>query len=158
MWVKYSKEGVIIIHCVPYIRSLHTVNFWRCEHVSHKRQAWLKLQLALCLLLLTIPQLYPTASPSSSQQLFLPAHSMRATVCQLLYCTTALLRLLYQKIENVFFIFLCFLMYYLCVKYYKSIIVQYSIANCVSWVPRLTLLDSRTNWTYKRGTQSGTHS
>ena len=28
-------------------------------------------------------------------------------------------------------------MYYLCEKYYESIIVQYYIADCVSWVPRL---------------------
>ena len=32
-------------------------------------------------------------------------------------------------------------MYYLCGKYYKPITVQYCIADCVSWVPRLTLLD-----------------
>ena len=32
-------------------------------------------------------------------------------------------------------------MYYLCEKYYKLITVQYYIADCVSWVPRLTLLD-----------------
>jgi len=31
-------------------------------------------------------------------------------------------------------------MYYLCEKYYKSATVQYHIADCVSWVPRLTLL------------------
>ena len=30
-------------------------------------------------------------------------------------------------------------MYYLCGKYYKLIVVQYCIANCVSWVPRLTV-------------------
>ena len=30
-------------------------------------------------------------------------------------------------------------MYYLCEKYYKSITVQYYVADCVSWVPRLTL-------------------
>ena len=40
-------------------------------------------------------------------------------------------------------------MYYLCEKYYKSIIIQYYIVNCVSWVPRLTLLDLWKNWTYK---------
>ena len=33
----------------------------------------------------------------------------------------------------------CFFMYYLCERYYKPITVQYYIANCVSWVPRLTL-------------------
>ena len=40
-------------------------------------------------------------------------------------------------------------MYYLYEKYYKPITVQYYIANCVSWVPKLTLLDLRTNWIYE---------
>ena len=40
-------------------------------------------------------------------------------------------------------------MYYLCEKYYKPITVEYYIADCVSWVPRLILLDLRTNWTYE---------
>ena len=40
-------------------------------------------------------------------------------------------------------------MYYLCENYYKPITVQYYIADCVSWVPRLSLLDFRTNWTQK---------
>ena len=62
---------------------------------------------------------------------------------QLLYCTTVLFKVLYCKIKNVFFIFcVClFFMYYLCEKYYKPITEQYYIADCVSWVPRLTLLD-----------------
>ena len=42
-------------------------------------------------------------------------------------------------------------MYYLCEKYYKPITGQDCIANCVSWIPRLTLLDlgmhsSEQNW------------
>ena len=40
-------------------------------------------------------------------------------------------------------------MYYLCVKNYKPITVQYYIADCISLVPRLTLLDIWTHWTYK---------
>ena len=81
---------------------------------------------------------------------------MPAPICQLLYCTTALFKVLYCKIKNVLFIFLClFFMYYLCEKYYKPITVQYYIASCVSWVPRLTLLDLRTNWTYKRTLGTG---
>ena len=39
-------------------------------------------------------------------------------------------------------------MYYLCKKYYKPVTVQYCIADCISWVPRLTLLE-RTNRTYE---------
>ena len=60
---------------------------------------------------------------------------------QLLYYTTLLLKVLYCKIKNVFFIFCVFFMYYLCEKYHKPIIVQYNLANCVSWVPTLALLD-----------------
>ena len=63
--------------------------------------------------------------------------------------TTVLFKVLYCKIKNIFFTFcVCsFFTYYLCEKYYKPITVQYSIANCVSWVPRLTLLDLQTNQT-----------
>ena len=43
----------------------------------------------------------------------------------------------------------CFLTYDLCEKYYKPITVQYSIAHCVTWVLRLTLLDLQTNHTYE---------
>ena len=50
--------------------------------------------------------------------------------------------LLYCKIKNVLFFVFCF--YVLCEKYYKPITVQYYIANCVSWVPRLTC------WTYEQ--------
>ena len=57
--------------------------------------------------------------------------------------TNVLFKVLYFKMKNVFLIFcVCLLlMYYLCEKYYKPIPVQYYIADCVSWVPRLTLLD-----------------
>ena len=60
-------------------------------------------------------------------------------VCQLLYCTTVLFKVLYCtirfKLFSLFFVF--FLMYCLCEKYYKPITVQYYIADCISWVPRL---------------------
>ena len=85
----------------------------------------------------------PTYEPSSCE-LSKMLMCMLAPVCQLLYCTTVLFKVLYCKIKNVFFIFVfvCFLcMYYWCEKYYKPIIVQYYIANYVSWVPRLTLVD-----------------
>ena len=49
----------------------------------------------------------------------------------------------------MFSLFLCLsVMYYLCEKYYKPIPVQYYIAYCVSWVPRLALLDL-INWAYE---------
>ena len=90
----------------------------------------------------------PTSSPSSSQSLFLPVHSMPAPVCQLLSWTTVLFKELYYKIKNGFVCVCLLVMYYLCEKYYKPIRVQYYIANCVSRVPRLDLLDLWTNWTY----------
>ena len=40
-------------------------------------------------------------------------------------------------------------MYYLCENYYTSLVVQYYIADCYSWVPRQTLSDFRTNWIYE---------
>ena len=63
--------------------------------------------------------------------------------------TIVLFKVLYCKIKNVFFIFcVCLLfMYYLCKNYYKPITVQHYIADCVSWVPKLTSLDLQTNWT-----------
>ena len=61
--------------------------------------------------------------------------------------TTVLFKVLYCKIKNVYFLCL-FFMYYLCETDYKPITVQYYIANCVSWVPKLTSLDLRINWTY----------
>ena len=50
----------------------------------------------------------PTSSPVSSQSFFLPVHWMLAPVCQLLYWTTILFQLLYYKIKNVLFVFVCF--------------------------------------------------
>ena len=73
---------------------------------------------------------------------------MPAPGCQLLYCTTVLFKVLYCKNQKVSFF--VFFMYYLCEKYYKPIPVQYYRADCASWVPRLTLLDLRTIWTYER--------
>ena len=71
-----------------------------------------------------------------------PVHSVPAPVCQLLYfarhCTVKL---------KMFSLFLClFFMYYLCENYYKPVTVQNYVDNCVSWVPKLTLLDLQANW------------
>ena len=57
--------------------------------------------------------------------------------------------LLYYKTEKIYRLCLIFNTYYLCEKYYKPIIVQSYVANCVSWVPRPTMLDFWTNWTHK---------
>ena len=125
----------------------------RNQHLCHQGQAWVELQLTLRPLWLTIPQLYRLPPPlpppgSDSPCLFTRCQPLDASCCTGLlyfprYCTVRL------KMFPLFFAF-CFFMYYLCEKYYKPITVRYYIADCVSWVPRLTLLDLRTNWTYER--------
>ena len=65
---------------------------------------------------------------------------MPAPVCQLLYYYT--FKVLYYKVNNVYF--LCLFILCVCItyeEYYEPITVQYYIADYVSWVPRLTLLD-----------------
>ena len=115
----------------------------------------MKLQLALHLLLLTILQLYylpPPPSPpvSNSSCLFTRCQPLYASCCTVLlyfsrYCSVRL---------KMFYLFI--FMYYLCEKYYKPITVQYYIADCVSWIPRLTLLDLQTNWTDERALRTRT--
>ena len=125
----------------------------RNQNLCHQRQVWVKLQLALHLLLLMILQLYHLPPPlpppvSNSSCLF--------TQYQPLYASCYSVLLYFSRCYTVrlkmfsFFVCLFFMYQYcLCEKYYKPITVQYYIANCVSWVPRLTLLDLRTNWTYE---------
>ena len=97
----------------------------------------MKLQLALHLPLLTILQLYhlppPFPPPVSNSSPCRPAVVRYYCVFQG-NCTIRL------KMLNFCF----FLMYYLCEKSYKPITVLYYIADCVNWVPRLTLLDLQT--------------
>ena len=134
--------------------TLQDVNFQRSECASglarnqnlcHKRQAWVTLQPVFCILLPTILQLYylpPLLPPpvSNSSCLF--------NRCQTMFCTTVLIKVLTVKLKVFPLIFL-FLMYYMCEKHDKPITVHYYITNCVSWVPRLTLLDLQTNWIYE---------
>ena len=79
--------------------------------------------------------------------LFTQCQPLYASCCTVLpyfsrYCTV--------RLKCFIFCVCLFFMYYLYEKYCKPIItVQYYIADCVSWVPKLTLLDLRTNWTYE---------
>ena len=50
---------------------------------------------------------------------------------------------------SLLFVCVCFLCIILCEKYSKPIPVQYYRADCISWVPRLTLLDLQTDLTYE---------
>ena len=76
------------------------------ENLCHQHQAWVRLQLAVCVLLLMVLQLYHlplSLSPAVSN--LLPVHSLSASVCQLLKCTIVLFKTLYCKTENVFSMF-----------------------------------------------------
>ena len=89
---KYSKS--------PTHKPLKVANFQRCKCVFHQRQAWVKLQPALRLLLLMILQLYhlppPLPSPvSNSSCLFTQCQPLYARCCAVLlyfsrYCTVRL--------------------------------------------------------------------
>ena len=103
----------------------------------------MKLQLAACLLLLTILQLYHLPPPLPPRQwLFLHVHLMPDT--QVSCCTVLPYFSRQWTIWLKMFIF-CLLFVY----YFDYITVQYYTADCISWVPRLILLDFGTNWTYQ---------
>ena len=133
----------------PLCSNLQVANFQRCKHtsgsskegqaLSHQCQMRVKLQLALHLLLLMILPLYHLLPPLLPPVLH---SSCLSTRCQPLYasCCTVLFKIPYHKIKTVFFILcVCFYVWY--DKYYKPITLQYYINDCVSWIPRPTLLD-----------------
>ena len=134
----------------PIYTNLQVANFQRCKCAFHQHQAWVKLQLVLRLLLLTILQLYHLPPPfpppvSNSSFLFTRCQPLYASCCTVLlyfsrYCIVRL------KMFSLFFVFV-----FLCIICVKSTInlLQYYIADCVSWVPRLTLLNLQTNRTYE---------
>ena len=116
--------------CVCMLKSLKAVHVSGVHcHGLHPLQV--AVQLALRLLLLMTLQLYHLPPPFPPPSVTLLACSLDASPwCQLLHCTTVLFEVLYCKMKNVYFF-----MSYLCEKYYKSITVQYYMADCVSWVP-----------------------
>ena len=78
----------------PLHMNFQVANFQRWGLVFHQPQAWRKLQFVLSPSAgdpSALPS--PTSSPSSSQWLFLPLHSMPAPVWQL-YCTIVLFKVL----------------------------------------------------------------
>ena len=85
---------------------------------------------------------------SPLQSVNLPACPLNASprlpAVALYYCA---FQGMYYKIKNTLAFLYFIFMYYLCEKYCKPTTVQYYIVNCVSWVPRLTLLDLQTNGT-----------
>ena len=77
--------------------NLHGTSFQRQEHVFHRSQAWEKLQLALCLLLLTVLRLYHLPPPlpppvGNSSCLFTRCQTLYASI--VLYYSTVLFKVL----------------------------------------------------------------
>ena len=124
--------------------NLQVSYFQRRKCVFRHHQAWVKAAACPPSPIADNPSALPspTSSPSSSQELLLC--SLDARLCipavVLYYCA---LQGTILKDLNIFFTFCAclFFMYYLCEKYYKPITVWYHEADCVSRVPRLTLLD-----------------
>ena len=98
----------------PLHTNLQVLNFERCKCVFHQHQAWVKLQLALPLLLLMILQLChlppPLPPPVSSS-------SCLSTQCQLLLSAVVLYNVLFKVLYCKISLFLVFVMYYLCIKH-----------------------------------------
>ena len=138
-------------HWIVYFKRVDRIESARNQNLCHECQAWVTLQLVLHLLLLTILQLCHLPPPlpppvSNSSCLFTRCQPLCASCCTVLLYFSR-----YCIVRLKMFYFLClFFKYYLCEKYYKTITVQYYTADCVSWVPRLTLLDLWTNWTFER--------
>ena len=86
-----------------------------------------------------------TKSPSHKPSSFKLSKMQMCPLCQLLYCTIVLFKVLYCKVKNVFLIFLCFFNVLICVK--SSInLSQYSTTQ-------LTMLTGYLGphcWTYKK--------
>ena len=131
------------------------MNFQRCKGLFHQHQAWVKLQLVLCLLLLrnsvgwqsstifTLSISTPCPPPISKFYCLFAR-------CQLLYASSYTVLLCFSRYYRLkFFVFICFHVLFLWIvlwTYHST----YYIADCVSWIPRLTLLNLQTNWAYGR--------
>ena len=122
-------------------------NFERCERAFHQCQVWVTWQLFLRLLLPPVLRLYSLPPPCPPSSATLLASSFNASPCMPSCCTVLLYFSRHCTVRLQMFYLCLFFMYYLCEQFYKPITVQYSIASCVSWVRRLTLLYLWTNWT-----------
>ena len=147
-----SWDTKVTITASPLHRNLQVANFQGCECASPQHHAWVMLQLARFYSWWAVSFSSPTLSLLRSVAL-LACLFDASPVCPQLSCTTVLFKVLYCNTKNT--LFFVFIIYYLWEKCYKLVVVQYYIADCVSCVPRLTLLDLWTNWTcgYTLGTE-----
>ena len=96
--VRLTSRGLSLYTISPLHTNLEVVSFQRCEHAFHQWQAWVKLQPALRLLLLTILRLHHLPPP-----LFLQSGTPLAWTLDASPCMPAVVP--YCKVKNVLFIF-----------------------------------------------------
>ena len=122
----FQAQDVSRHHRIIFSKGWIELNPARSQNLCHQREAWVKSQLALRLLLLTILQLchLPPPLPPPDSNSSCPSTRCQP-MCQLLYCTIVLFKVLYCKIQNVLLIVI---VYFLCIFCVKSIInlLQYS--------------------------------
>ena len=113
----------------------------RSQNLCHQHQASVKLQ----------PPSISYWRWSFSSPISHLLQSVTLLACSLNACWTV--RLYFSRYctirFKIFSLPFVFVFMYLCEMCYKSMTAQYYVASCVSWVPRLTLLDVGTNWTCK---------
>ena len=135
--IEYSS---IVLYFRPL--AIHIRHAWNCNSPSISYCWWSSIS--------TIPHRPPPVSKSS--RLF--------TWCQPLNASCGTVPQHFSRhcaVRLKMFYFLCpFFIYCLCEKYYKPITGQCYIANCVSWVPRLTLVNRQLN--LRMCSQNRTHS
>ena len=121
--------------------------------VSSHVKVWVKLQFALRLLLLTILQLshLPPLPPPlcNSSCLFTGCQPLDAICCMVLLDFS---RYFTVRLEMFSLFFVCFLCI-ICL----TVLLQYCVASCVSWIPRLTLLDLMNKVGLRTCSQNGIH-
>ena len=114
----------------PLHRNLRVVNFQRHKHTSgfsQKPEPVLLMSGATGTAACPLSPIAgdPSALPPPTSSLLQSVTPLVCSVCQLLYCTTVLFKVLACKLKNVqFFVFF---MYYLFKKYYKPITVWYGL-------------------------------
>ena len=129
-------------HWIIFSRGWIELNLTKNQSRCHQHQAWVKLWFV------SVSYCWQSFSSTIShllsflQSVALLACSLGASpwmpvvvlcYCFSRYCTVRL------KMFSLFFVFIFYILFVR--KYYKPITVQYYITSCVSWVPRLTLLD-----------------
>ena len=153
--ISWSGGRWLPSHNTPFFSGSKTSLYWGREQRKEGKVSILwgvcYLGFSLCFTELALTAVIPQRSWLPS---FPPWELLCASWCAVLLhfsrpCTL--------RLEMFYFYVLFFLMIYLCEKYCKPITVQYYIADCVSWVPRVTSLDLQIGllWTCS---WNGTHS